>query len=104
MDPKCVVRLGGPEGEEILFVSAAYNYPNAVWVEGESGNDMISELSERLSKIGNGLSASPVYVDMFNCGITPSMVRKYLGNEEANKMSRYLEASCQEIEAFSAYD
>ncbi len=79
MNPEAEVRLGGKDGEKLLFVLAQSNDNSVVWFEGK--NDMANEISTRIDEgIGN------IYKEMIEQGIDPDMVRKYIGDVDADYM------------------
>lgn len=81
-DKDAVVKLHHPEGEEALFVVAHVNDSKQVWLETESDNDMVAEISAELEAVKEGkLSINELYT---NIGI--ARVRKYLGDDEADDL------------------
>lgn len=88
MNPEAEVRLGGKDGEKLLFVLTQSNDNSVVWFEGEDENNMANEISTRIDEgIGN------IYKEMIEQGIDPDMVRKYIGNIDAE----YMEHVCRNI-------
>lgn len=82
MNPEAEVRLGGKDGEKLLFVLAQSNDNSVVWLEGENENDMANEILTRIDEgIGN------IYKEMIEQGIDPDMVRKYVGDKDADYMA-----------------
>lgn len=92
MNPDAVVRLNGIEGDPVLFVLALQGDNSNVWLEGETGNDMVNEIQTRFDDaIENGTDELDVYAKMLEQGIDVDMVRKYLGEEQADHMKTFCE-------------
>lgn len=90
MNPDAIVHLGDRNGEVLLFVMALANDDRNVWFEGEEGNDMANEIQARFNyAIECGENELDVYLEMLEQGIDAEMVRKYLGDEEANHMETF---------------
>ena len=89
MNPEADVRLGGKDGEKLLFVFTHQSNDNSVvWFEGENENDMTDEIAARIYEgIGN------IYKEMIKQGIDPNMVRKYIGSIDAD----YMEHVCRNL-------
>ena len=86
-DPKAKVKLHDRRGEELLFVLALKNDNKTIWFETESDVDMGEEIQTRLDSIKDDKSNEvEIYDEMLKTGITIDMVKKYIGNEEANHM------------------
>lgn len=81
MNPEAEVRLGGKDGEKLLFVLTQSNDNSVVWFEGEDEDYIANEISTRIDEgIGN------IYKEMIEQGIDPDMVRKYIGDIDADYM------------------
>lgn len=91
MDPNAEIRLHDKSGEPVLFVVSAKKYPD-VWLQTEGDVDMADEIQSRFDgAIDNGTDELDVYMEMLDCGIDISMVRKYIGNEAADHMQEFCE-------------
>lgn len=88
-DKEEIVRLHHFDGEPVLFVVTAVN-KKGVWLETESDNDMAEEISERFEDaINQGIDETEVYSLMLEQGIGVDMVRKYMGDDVAERMFEY---------------
>ena len=77
-DENEIVRLHCVDGEPVLFALQAMNKPG-VWLETESDAAL------------HGVDEGDVYSLMLEQGIDIGMVRKYIGDDAANKMRTYCE-------------
>lgn len=85
------VRLHDVHGEPVIFVLSAKN-KDGVWLETETDTDMADEIQTRFdAAIENGTDELDVYMEMLDCGIDVSMVRKYLGTDAADHMQTFCE-------------
>ena len=88
-DREAIVRLHSPLGEPVLFVLHA-NGKDGVWLESESDIDMAAEISARFQDaIETGTDEITVYSKMLEQGIDVEMVRKHLGDKDANHMEDF---------------
>ena len=90
-DKDSPVKLHDFRGEPVLFVVAKEG-DDSVWLETESDNDMVSELSARFEHaILTGEDELDFYMDLLERGCDVPMVRKYLGDEAADHMKKFCE-------------
>lgn len=83
---EAIVRLHTPLGEPVLFVLHSSN-KDGVWLESESDTDMAAEISERFQDaIDTGTDEFTVYSKMLDQGIDIEMVRRHLGDKDADHM------------------
>lgn len=91
-NPEATLRLHTLDGEEVLFIVAYGHDNNVVWLECESDNDMSSEISARFENaIEEGIDELDVYMEMLEIGIDVDMVRRWMGDEDADHMKEYCE-------------
>lgn len=91
MSPEVTVKLHHPNGEEVLSLLASHEN-ECVWLESESDLDMGAELSSAFDHaISEGSDELDFYKGLLEMGITVRMVRKYLGNDEADSMKKICE-------------
>ena len=89
MNPDAIVRLHHKDGDEVLFVMAQQNDDSVVWLETEDDNDMGEEIQARFDAIDHcEIDEQAMYAEMLSLGITADMVRKYTGNDNADRMER----------------
>lgn len=89
MNPDAIVNLHHKDGDEVLFVVALQNDDSVVWLETENDNDMGEEIQARFDAIDSGeIDEHAMYAEMLGLGITVDMVRKYTGNDNADRMER----------------
>ena len=89
MNPDAIVRLHHKDGDDVLFVMAQQNDHSVVWLETENDNDMGEEIQARFDAIDHGeIDEQAMYAEMLSLGITVDMVRKYTGNDNADRMDR----------------
>ncbi len=75
--------------EEVLFVCKPLD-ESRIWLESESDNDMEEELNSMFSYFTDeGLDETNAYDEMLEAGINVKMVRRYLGDEQAEHMEEY---------------
>lgn len=87
-----IVRLGGKNGAEVLFCMEEDSENSPVWLETALDNDMVNEISTRFdSALIYGIDEVDVYNDMLKLGINVDVVRKYMGDDEADHMEQYCE-------------
>lgn len=85
-NPEAVLRLGGPEGEEVLFICALAKDDKNVWLESASMCDPNEEIATRFKMAENGeITEEENYCNLLELGIGPNAVRKALGDEVCNK-------------------
>ena len=83
---EAIVRLHSPLGEPVLFVLHA-NRKDGVWLESESDINMAAEISARFQDaIDTGTDEFTVYSKMLDQGIDIEMVRRHLGDKDADHM------------------
>lgn len=91
MNPDAVVHLHHKDGDEVLFIMAQQNDNSVVWLETEDDNDMGQEIQVRFDAIDHGeVDEQTMYAEMLSLGITVDMVRKYTGDDNADRMERAL--------------
>lgn len=91
MNPDAVVHLHYKDGDEVLFIMAQQNDNSVVWLETEYDNDMGQEIQARFDAIDHGeVDDKTMYAEMLSLGITVDMVRKYTGDDNADRMERAL--------------
>ena len=92
MNPEAIVRLHPQNGEEALFLLTSADDKNSVWIESESDLDMGEELGQAFDyAISEGIDELDFYRGLLETDITVEMVRKYLGNDEADSMAKFCE-------------
>lgn len=78
------------DGEELLYVLSITENDNIIWLETESDNDMGEELSAMFKSFAvDSIDELVAYSDMLDQGISVEMVRKYLGDEQADHMKEF---------------
>lgn len=82
------VHLHSKYGEDVLFLLKEAGSDD-VWLVTESDVDMYDELLHRLE---SGYTKDVVYKDMVNIGVTVAMVRKYIGDEVAIDLQKWISA------------
>lgn len=80
------VRFQHWTGKPVLFVVARQNDNENVWLEGEEGNDMGEEIVTRLR---SATDMESCYIDLLDTGIDVDMVRRYVGDKEADRMLQF---------------
>ena len=99
MNPDAVVHLHHRDGGEVLFMMAQQNDNSVVWLETEDDNDMGQEIQARFDAIDHGeVDEKTMYAEMLSLGITVDMVRKYTGDDNADRMERVL--GMQDMQVF----
>lgn len=94
INPNADLRMHHKDGEPVLFVVALANDASVAWLECESDNDMGAEISARFeNKEEKQISDMDFYTDMLETGIDVEMVRKYMGDEYADKMLEFLKST-----------
>ena len=85
-NPEAVLRLGGPEGEEVLFICALAKDDKNVWLESASMCDPNEEIATRFKMVENGeITEEENYRNLLEYGISAEDVRKAMGDEVYNK-------------------
>lgn len=98
MNPDAVVRLHHRDGDEVLFVLTQQNDNSVVWLETEYDNDMGQEIQARFDAIDHGeVDDKTMYAEMLSLGITVDMVRKYTGDDNADRMERACKLSDMQV-------
>lgn len=81
------------DGEELLYVLSITENDNIVWLETESDNDMREVLSAMFKSFAlentDIIDELVAYSDMLDQGISVEMVRKYLGDDQADHMKEF---------------
>lgn len=91
-DKDATVRLHSINGEEVIFVTAYKDNNESIFLETASENDMGSEIDARLEDIKDCNEERSRYVDMWLDGINVEMVRKYAGEEAAERMEEIIKS------------
>lgn len=87
-DPESIVT--DEKGNPILFVNAAQGEPDSIWLQTEQDVDMKEELRARFEHaVEDQVDETEFYQELLNTGITPYVVRKYLGEKTANHINCY---------------
>ena len=98
MNSDAVVHLHHKDGDEVLFMMAQQNDNSVVWLETEYDNDMGQEIQARFDAIDHGeVDEWTMYAEMLSLGITVDMVRKYTGDDNADRMERACKLSDMQV-------
>ena len=75
-NPEAVLRLGGPEGEEVLFICALAKDDKNVWLESASMCDPNEEIATRFNMVENGkITEEENYRNLLDLGIGPNGIQ-----------------------------
>ena len=86
-NPEAVLRLGGPEGEEVLFICALAKDDKNVWLESESMCDLNEEIAARFQQVKNGeITERENYRNLIELGISAEDVKRVMGEDVYCKM------------------
>lgn len=87
-DPESIVT--DEKENPILFVIAAQGEPGSIWLQTEQDVDMKEELRARFEHAAEDQAdETEFYQELLDTGITPYIVRKYLGEKTAKHMNCY---------------
>lgn len=85
-NPEAVLRLGGPKGEEVLFICALAKDDKNVWLESASMCDLNEEIATHFNKVENGeITEEENYRNLIELGISAEDVKRAMGDEVCNK-------------------
>lgn len=86
-NPEAVLRLGGPEGEEVLFICALAKNDKNVWLESASMCDPNEEIATRFNMVENGeITEEENYRNLLELGISAEDVKRVMGEDVYCKM------------------
>lgn len=86
-NPEAVLRLGGPEGEEVLFICALAKDDKNVWLESASMCDPNEEIATRFNMVENGeITEEENYRNLLELGISAEDVKRVMGEDVYCKM------------------
>lgn len=86
-DQEAVVKLGGPEGNEVLFVSALAKDNKNVFLETAEMCNLGDEIATRFQQVADGeITAEQNYRNLIELGITAEAVKKVMGEEVYSEM------------------
>lgn len=81
-NPEAVLRLGGPEGEEVLFICALAKDDKNVWLESASMCDPNEEIATRFKMVENGeIAEEENYRNLIELGISAEDVKRVMGED-----------------------
>ena len=85
-NPEAVIRLGGPEEDEVLSICALAKDNKNIWLESASINPLIKKITTRFKMVENGeITEEENYRNLLELCIGPEEVRKAMGDEVCNK-------------------
>lgn len=91
---EAVVRLGGAEGEEVLFTAAKEKDNLNVWLETASMCDLSDEIATRFEAVKNGeITMEQNYRNLIELGITAMQVKEVMGKDVYDDMFYYCASS-----------
>lgn len=86
-NPEAVIRLGGPEEDEVLSICALAKDNKNIWLESASINPLIKKITTRFKMVENGeITEEENYRNLLELCIGPEEVRKAMGDEVCNKL------------------
>ena len=86
-DQEAIVKLGGPEGSEFLFVSALAKDNKNVWLETAEMCNLGDEIATRFQQVSDGeITEEQNYRNLIELGITAEAVKKVMGEEVYSNM------------------
>ena len=89
-DQEAIVKFGGPEGSEVLFVSALTKDNKNVWLETAEMCNLGDEIATRFQQVADGeISEEQNYRNLIELGITAEAVKEVMGKEVYNNMVKY---------------
>ena len=88
-NPEAVIRLGGPEEDEVLSICALAKDNKNIWLESASMCDLNEEIATRFQQVKNGeITERENYRNLIELGISAEDVRKAMGDEVCNKFMK----------------
>lgn len=89
-NPEAEVRLNGRSGDVALFVNSLADDDSFIWIDGENDFDLGQEISVRFKEAPYAWESElDFYMGLLEIGIDVDMVRKYMGNENADHMEQF---------------
>lgn len=85
-NPEAVLRVGGPKGEEVLFICALAPDDKNVWLESASMCDLNEEIAIRFKMVENGeITEEGNYRNLIELGISAEDVKRVMGDAVCDK-------------------
>ena len=88
-NPEAVIRLGGPEEDEVLSICALAKDNKNIWLESASINPLIKKITTRFKMVENGeITEEENYRNLLELCIGPEMMMTCVGGGLAKEMGR----------------
>lgn len=81
-NPEAVIRLGGPEEDEVLSICALAKDNKNIWLESASMCDLNEEIATRFQQVKNGeITERENYRNLIELGISAEDVKRVMGED-----------------------